>query len=220
MYHICGIFWYHDARFCTTYVVSFWYHKRARNPLLMFRSQKTWYHRMEGNGRRLSRASRCMWINPLVVWTPAFIGEVTFNPQNSLITFLWESSQTKKGTGFDARSFFERLYQCQKLYNSLMDNKKYDSLLFKSKASPILQNLLITFLGRTSFSVCPSTSCRSWLTIWGLLRATAEVALFAFQGVYLYHSIGTFRDILTSIQKHISRYLYHSIRKEGIIRKA
>lgn len=117
----------------------------------MFRSQKTLYYWMEGNGRRLYRASRCMWINPLVVWTPAFIGEVTFNPQNSLITFLWESSQTKKGTGFDARSFFERLYQCQKLYNSLMDNKKYDSLLFKLKASPILQNLLIPFLGERLF---------------------------------------------------------------------
>ena len=53
-------------------MVSFWYHKRARNPLLMFRSQKTWYHRMEGNGRRLSRASRCMWINPLDVHSPKF----------------------------------------------------------------------------------------------------------------------------------------------------
>ena len=83
LYHICGTFL--STTKCITYVVSFWYHKRARNPLLMFRSQKTWYHRMEGNGRRLSRASRCMWINPLVVWTPAFIGEVTFNPQNSLI---------------------------------------------------------------------------------------------------------------------------------------
>ena len=60
---------------------------------------------------------------------------------------------------------FSRGYQCQNYTthdglnshsllgdgNSLMDNKKYDSLLFKSRASPILQNLLITFLGMTSF---------------------------------------------------------------------
>ena len=32
-----------------------------------------------------------------------------------------------------------------------MDNKKYDSLLFKLKASPILQNLLIPFLGERLF---------------------------------------------------------------------
>ena len=32
-----------------------------------------------------------------------------------------------------------------------MDSKKYDSLLFKSKASPILQNLLIPFLGERLF---------------------------------------------------------------------
>ena len=32
-----------------------------------------------------------------------------------------------------------------------MDNKKYDLLLFKSKASPILQNLLIPFLGERLF---------------------------------------------------------------------
>lgn len=85
------------------------------------------------------------------------------NIQSSEFThiFFMGIFANEKGTGFDARSFFERLYQCQKLYNSLMDNKKYDSLLFKLKASPILQNLLITFLGRTSFSVCSSTSCRS-----------------------------------------------------------
>ena len=70
LYHICGTFL--STTKCITYVVSFWYHKRARNPLLMFRSQKTWYHRMEGNGRRLSRASRCMWINPLDVHSPKF----------------------------------------------------------------------------------------------------------------------------------------------------
>ncbi len=53
---------------------------------------------------------------------------------------------------------FSRGYiNVKKLYNSLMDNKKYESLLFKSKASPILQNLLITFLGMTSFLVCPLT---------------------------------------------------------------
>ena len=70
LYHICGTFL--STTKCITYVVSFWYHKRARNPLLMFRSQKTWYHRMEGNGRRLSRASRCMWINPLDIHSPKF----------------------------------------------------------------------------------------------------------------------------------------------------
>ena len=32
-----------------------------------------------------------------------------------------------------------------------MDNKKYDSLLFKLKASPILQNLLIPFWGERLF---------------------------------------------------------------------
>ena len=130
----------------------------------------------------------------------------------------------EKGTGIKPVPFSRSYINVKKLYNSLMDNKKYDSLPFKSKASPILQNLLIPFLGMTSFSVCPSTSCRSCLTIWGLLRATAEVALFfAFQGVYLHHNIGIFRDIFTSRQfthKHISRYLYHSIRKEGIIRQA
>ena len=34
-----------------------------------------------------------------------------------------------------------------------MDNKKYDSLLFKSKASPILQNLLILFWENVFFGV-------------------------------------------------------------------
>ena len=70
LYHICGTFL--STTKCITYVVSFWYHKMARTPLLMFRSQKTCYHRMEGNGRRLSRASRCMWINPLDVHSPKF----------------------------------------------------------------------------------------------------------------------------------------------------
>ena len=75
------------------------------------------------------------------------------NIQSSEFThiFFMGIFANEKGTGFDARSFFERLYQCQKLYNSLMDNKKYDSLLFKSKASPILQNLLIPFLGERLF---------------------------------------------------------------------
>ena len=107
LYHICGTFL--STTKCITYVVSFWYHKRARNPLLMFRSQKTWYHRMEGNGRRLSRASRCMWINPLDVHSPKF----THN-----------------------------------------------------------------FFGDDVFSGVSFNLSRSRLTIWGLLRATAEVALF------------------------------------------
>ena len=71
--------------------------------------------------------------------------------KGSIHIFFMGIFANEKGTGFDARSFFERLYQCQKLYNSLMDNKKYDSLLFKSKASPILQNLLISFLGERLF---------------------------------------------------------------------
>ena len=71
--------------------------------------------------------------------------------KGSIHIFFMGIFANEKGTGFDARSFFERLYQCQKLYNSLMDNKKYDSLLFKLKASPILQNLLIPFLGERLF---------------------------------------------------------------------
>ena len=38
-----------------------------------------------------------------------------------------------------------------KIIQLTMDNKKYDSLLFKLKASPILQNLLIPFLGERLF---------------------------------------------------------------------
>ena len=190
MYHICGIFWYH---------------KRARNSLLMFRSQKTWYHRMEGNGWRLSRASRCMWINPLVVWTPAFIWEVTFNPKNSLISFFMGIFANEQGTGIKTRSLFERLYQCQNITHDGLnshpllgnDNSRWTirsmiCCFSKSRASPILQNLLITF------SVCSSTSCRSCLTMWGLLRATAEVALFfAFQWVYLPHTERTSSEVLS-----------------------
>ena len=47
--------------------------------------------------------------------------------------------------------FLRGYINVKKLYNSLMDNKKYDSLLFKSKASPILQNLLIPFLEERLF---------------------------------------------------------------------
>ena len=151
MYHICGIFWYHDARFCTTYVVSFWYHKRARNPLLMFRSQKTWYHRMEGNGRRLSCASRCMWINPLDVHSPKFI-------------HIFFGDDVFFGVFFN----FMQVMTCDM---GTSPGHRRGGLIFcilRGLSSPHRKNLL-----RGSFS------------------------------------IGIFRDILTSIHKHISRYLYH-----------
>ena len=113
-----------------------------------------------------------------------------------------------------------------------MDNKKYDSLLFKSKASPILQNLLITFLGDNVFfgvsfnfmqvmtyDMGTSPGHRRGGLIFCILRGLSSPhhrhISFEFTSLCL-------RDDSNSMNhcKHISRYLYHSIRKEGIIRKA
>lgn len=57
----------------------------------------------------------------------------------------------EKGTGFDARSFFERLYQCQKIIQPTMDNKKYDSLLFKIEGISYSAKFTHTFFGENVF---------------------------------------------------------------------
>lgn len=84
------------------------------------------------------------------------------NIQSSEFThiFFMGIFANEKGTGFDARSFFERLYQCQK-YNSRWTIRSMICCFSESRASPILPNSYISFLGMTSFSVCSSTSCRS-----------------------------------------------------------
>ena len=101
MYHICGIFLIPQEGKKLPLDVPF-----PENMVLLW---------TEGNGRRLPHASRCMWINPLVVCVPAFVWEVTFNPQNSLISFFMGIFANEKGTGIKTRSFFERLYQCQNI---------------------------------------------------------------------------------------------------------
>ena len=137
----------------------------------------------------------------------------------------------EKGTGFDARSFFERLYQCQKLYNSLMDNKKYDLLLFKIEGISCSPKFIHIFLGDDVFfgvsfnfmqvmayDMGTSPGHRRGGLIFCISRGLSSPhRKNLLRGSF---SIGIFRDILTSIHKHISRYLYHSIQKEGIIRKA
>ncbi len=75
------------------------------------------------------------------------------NIQSSEFThiFFMGIFANEKGTGFDARSFFERLYQCQKIIQLTMDNKKYDLLLFKIKGISCSPKFIHIFFGGDVF---------------------------------------------------------------------
>ena len=70
------------------------------------------------------------------------------NIQSSEFThiFFYGNLCKRKRNGFDARSFFKRLYQCQK-YNSRWTIRSMICCFSKSRASPILPNSYISFLG-------------------------------------------------------------------------
>ena len=136
----------------------------------------------------------------------------------------------EKGTGIKTRSFFKRFISMSKIQLT-MDNKKYDLLLFKIEGisySPKFTHIFFgddvffgvsfNFMQVMTYDMGTSPGHRRGGLIFCILRGLSSPhRKNLLRGSF---SIGTFRDILTSIHKHISRYLYHSIRKEGIIRKA